>query len=89
MCVKADADAKALSIDTDRMLKAMLEVEKQVHGLDDIRKCAHSIRSSADRIEDRARLVSENILRSTKILNEETAAICQLVKSDAAEPSVS
>jgi hypothetical protein len=64
------------------MLKAMLEVEKQVQGADEIRKCAQSIRSSADRIEERARIVSENIVRSTKILNEETEAICALVRTE-------
>jgi hypothetical protein len=64
------------------MLKAMLEVEKQVQGVDEIRKCAQSIRSSADRIEERARIVSENIVRSTKILNEETEAICALVRTE-------
>ena len=80
LCARADADRKQIQIDLERMHKAMLEVEKQVQGMDEIRKCAQSIRSSADRIEERARIVSENIVRSTKILNEETEAICACVK---------
>lgn len=82
LCAGAAAHKKQLQIDTERMLKAMLEVEKQVQGVDEIRKCAQSIRSSADRIEERARIVSENIVRSTKILNEETEAICVLVRTE-------
>ena len=53
----------------------MLEVEKQIQGLDDIRKNAQSIRSCANKIEDRARLVSDNIVRATRVLNEETDAV--------------
>ena len=78
LCTRAHADRKALDIDLDRMQKAMLEVEKQVQGMDEIRKCAQTIRNSAERIEERARLVSENIVRATRTLNEETEAICTL-----------
>jgi hypothetical protein len=76
LCARADADKRKLDIDVERVQKAMLDVERQVQGMDEIRKCAQSIRSSADKIEERARIVSENIVRSTKILNEETEAIC-------------
>ncbi len=75
LCAKAGADRKALDIDLERMQKAMLEVERQVQGIDEIRKHAQSIRSCADKIEDRARIVSSNIVRSTTILQEETEAI--------------
>jgi hypothetical protein len=57
------------------MQKAMREVERQVRGMDDIRKHAQTIRSCADKIEDRARIVSSNIERATAILEEETEAI--------------
>jgi hypothetical protein len=82
LCARADADTKQLDIDLERMQKAMLDVEKQVQGMDEIRRCAQSIRSSADKIEERARIVAENIVRSTRILNEETEAICALVASE-------
>ena len=80
LCVRVDAERRQMQIDLERMQKAMLEVEKQVQGMDEIRKCAQTIRSSADRIDERARIVTENIVRSTKILNEETEAICASVK---------
>jgi hypothetical protein len=43
--------------------------------MEEIRKHAQSIRSCADKIEDRARIVSSNIERATAILEEETEAI--------------
>lgn len=75
MCVSAGAEREEIDIDLERMQRAMLDVEKQVQGLEDIRKNAQSIRSCADKIEDRARLVSENIERATRILNEEAEGI--------------
>ena len=75
LCAKAGADRKALEIDLERMQKAMREVERQVQGMDDIRKHAQTIRSCADKIDDRARIVSSNIERATTILEEETEAI--------------
>jgi hypothetical protein len=79
LCTKADAERRQVQIDTERMQKAMLEVEKQVQGLDEIRRCAQSIRSSADRIEDRARIVGDNLARAARILEEETHAVCALI----------
>lgn len=87
LAARTHADKKALEIDLERMQRAMLDVEKQVQGMEEIRKNAQSIRSCADKIEDRARLVSENIVRSTRILNEETEAICALVKDGSASGS--
>ena len=75
LCAKAGADRKGLEMDIERMQKAMREVERQVQGMDDIRRHAQTIRSCADKIEDRARIVSSNIERATAILEEETEAI--------------
>ena len=57
------------------MQKAMRDVERQIQGMDEIRRHAQSIRSCADKIEDRARIVGSNIERATAILEEETEAI--------------
>ena len=75
LCAKASADRKGLNIDLERMQRAMLDVEKQINGIDEIRRHAQSIRSCADKIDDRARIVSDNILRATRVLNEEAEAI--------------
>ena len=79
LCTRAGAERKQLAIDVERMHKAMLDIEKQIQGMDEIRKNAQSIRSCADKIEDRARIVSDNIARATRVLDEETEAIGALV----------
>lgn len=78
LCARAGAEREEIDIDLERMQRAMLDVEKQVQGLDDIRKNAQSIRSCANKIEDRARLVSDNIERAVRTLNEEAKAIRSL-----------
>ena len=79
LCTRAGAERKQLAIDVERMQKAMLDIEKQIQGMDEIRKNAQSIRSCADKIEDRARIVSDNIARAARVLDEETDAIGALV----------
>jgi hypothetical protein len=82
LCARAGAERKAIEIDLDRMQRAMLDVEKQVQGLDEIRKNAQSIRNCADKIEDRARIVSDNIERATRTLNEEAEAVRAMVTAE-------
>jgi hypothetical protein len=79
LCARAGAAREQVAIDFERMQRAMLDVEKQVQGLDDIRKNAQSIRSCAEKIEDRARIICDNIDRATRTLNEETDAIRSVV----------
>jgi hypothetical protein len=87
LCARSDAVEAPIDVDVERLHRAMLDVEKQIQGMDEIRKCAQSIRSSADRIEDRARLVSENIVRATKVLNEETRAIAEFASIACGRPA--
>jgi hypothetical protein len=79
LCTRTGAERKAIDVDFERMQRAMLDVEKQVQGLEDIRKNAQSIRNCADKIEDRARIVSDNIERATRVLNEEAEAVRAVV----------
>jgi hypothetical protein len=82
LCARAGVERKTIDIDFDRMQRAMLDVEKQVQGLDDIRKNAQSIRNCADKIEDRARIVRDNIERATRVLNEEAEAVRAVVTAE-------
>jgi hypothetical protein len=80
LCARAEADRKAIDVDFDRLKGAMLEIEKQLQGLDEIRKNAQSIRNCAGKIEDRARIISDNVERATRTLNEESQAIYDMVQ---------
>ena len=88
LCARSEALEARIEIDLERLQRAMLDVEKQIQGMDEIRKCAQSIRSSAERIEDRARLVSDNIVRATKVMNEETRAVAEFAAPRGKEPRV-
>jgi hypothetical protein len=82
LCTQGGAETKAIDIDFERMQRAMLDVEKQVQGLDEIRKNAQSIRNCADKIEVRASLVNDNIVRATRVLNEEAEAVRAIVAAE-------
>jgi hypothetical protein len=82
LCTHGGAGREEIDIDFERMQRAMLEVEKQVQGLDEIRKNAQSIRNCADKIEDRARIVNDNIVRATRVLNEEAEAVRAIVAAE-------
>jgi hypothetical protein len=82
LCTQGGAETKEIDIDFERMQRAMLDVEKQVQGLDEIRKNAQSIRNCADKIEDRARIVNDNIVRATRVLNEEAEAVRAIVAAE-------
>lgn len=74
LCARAEAGRRE-DVDVERLQKAMLDIEKQIQGIDEIRKNAQSIRKCADTIEDRVRIVTDNLGRSTRVLDEEIAAL--------------
>jgi hypothetical protein len=75
LSVRVNADEVALEVDFERMQKAMLDLVKQSQGLEDIQKGAQSIRRTAEGIEDRARIIAENLQRSSRNLTEEVEAV--------------
>jgi hypothetical protein len=50
------------------MEKAILEIEKQTRGLDEITKFAGTIRSSSEKILDRARIMREALGKQINVL---------------------
>jgi gas vesicle protein len=75
LCVREAAQESKLDFDFDRMQKAIHEVERHAQGLDEIKKTAQSIRSGADKIEERARIIADGLGRSARQLNEEVEAV--------------
>jgi hypothetical protein len=75
LCVRQTAEESNLDFDFDRMQKAIHEVDRHAQGLDEIKKSAQSIRSSADKIEERARIIGDGLGRSARQLNEEVEAV--------------
>ena len=82
LCARAAVERKGIDVDFERMQRAILDVEKQAQGLEEIRKNAQSIRNCADKIEDRARIVSDNIERATRALNDEAETVRAVVAAE-------
>jgi hypothetical protein len=53
----------------------MLDIEQQAKGLDEIRTSSQTIQSAAKRIDDRARIIGEKLIKSAGVLAEEVNAI--------------
>lgn len=75
LCVRGQTGQATIDVDVERMQKAILDVEKQSQGLDEIRRSAQTIRSSADRIDERARIVGDCLAKSVSALEREMGAL--------------
>lgn len=75
LCVREEAEKQGLTIDLERLQKTILEVERQASGLDEIRTGVGTIRAAAQRIDDRARIMGDQLALATGALNEETGHI--------------
>ncbi len=82
LCVRGEVEQEQIDVDFERIQKAILDVEKQAQGLEDIRKSAQTIRSSADRIDDRARIVGDCLAKSVIALEQEMGAVREYFSSD-------
>lgn len=85
LCVRQAAEESKLDFDFDRMQKAIHEVDRHAQGLDEIKKSAQSIRSSADKIEERARIIGDGLGRSARQLNEEIEAVKEAISEAGTE----
>ena len=61
--------ARQSDVDFPALEGAIREVEKQLEGLDEIRKSADTIESGADRIKRRVRILDENLRRAVDTLD--------------------
>jgi hypothetical protein len=82
LCVRAETKQAQIDVDFERVTKAILEVEKQSQGLDEIRRSAQTIRSSADKIDERARIVGDCLARSAAALEREMGAVQEYFRSE-------
>ncbi len=57
-------------IDFDAFDRSIRSVEKQLEGLDEIQKSAQTVESGAEKIKERARIMSANLLRAVATLDE-------------------
>lgn len=70
LCARQAAEKADLSIDLTELDKALLDVEKQVDKLDEIRPWAETIKSNSDKILERLRISRDKLSRQAALLKE-------------------
>jgi hypothetical protein len=79
LCARDAARRNAEAADFDTIERAILEVEKQARGLDDITRFAETIRGGSDKILDRARIMRDALARQIGVLTEKVADLKSLL----------
>ena len=70
LCVQDQSQSNAVGTEIEEIQKAVLEIERQANGLEEIKKSAETIDKQVTRILDRARIVRNGLDRQVGILNE-------------------
>ena len=70
LSVRARAHSNAVGADFDSIERAILEIQKQVEGLDEIDTSANTVRNGAERILNRARIMRQGLERQIAVLDE-------------------
>ncbi len=70
LCVQDQSQSNAVGTEIEEIQKAVLEIERQANGLEEIKKSAETIDKQVSRILDRARIVRNGLDRQVGILNE-------------------
>ena len=68
LCTRARQGAHS-EIDFDAFERSIRSVEKQLEGLEEIQKSAQTVENGAERIQERARIMSANLLRAVEALD--------------------
>ncbi len=77
LCAQSRSLTEELGADIDAIREAVLDIEKQRDGLEEITKSANAIDNHITKILNRARIMGNNLDRQIGILNEKVEAIRQ------------
>jgi len=70
LSTRAVLDKEGQAVDFDEIDRAILDIEKQVNGLADISKWGGTIKSNAEKIIDKARIISDKLTSKVKVLDD-------------------
>ena len=79
LCERPKSHSEDVDADFEALEKAILEIGRQADGLDEITKFSETIRSSNDKIVDRARLMKEGLSKQISILNEKSDGLKEVI----------
>ncbi len=86
ICLQKAAKRQTETADFEAIDKALLEINKQIEALDEIRVCAVAIDKNSEKIQDRLRISGDKLRKQIGLLTERLTELRQL-KDDTAEQS--
>jgi hypothetical protein len=75
LSVRAARRSGVEAVSMQKIDQAVLAITKQIEGFDEIRTSAGTVTSAAQKIDNRARIMAEQITRQTEALTEQMAAL--------------
>ncbi len=82
LCLRSHEAAQRQHVDFDPIDRAILDIEKRVQNLDQVRKSAETIKSSSETILDRVRIDREALEKQVGVLRDAMCCIKQVVGAD-------
>ena len=79
LCARPKSISEEVDADFEALEKAILEIARQADGLDEITKSSETIRSSNEKISNRARIMREGLSKQITILNEKADGLKELI----------
>ncbi len=83
LSLRSKSHSKETGADFEAIEKAIIEIERQAGGLDEIKTSAETIRNSSDKILNRARIMREGLDKQIGILNNKVDNLREAVGSAA------
>jgi hypothetical protein len=82
LCTRAATQRAAQDVDFDAIERAIRDIEKQSNGLEDITTYTNTIKSSSEKVLNRARIMREGLMRQITTLDEKIADLKALVEGN-------
>ncbi len=84
LCAREQARRHSETADFEAIERSILEIEKQIRGLDEISRSAETIKSGSQKILDRARLMREALTSEIGALGNKVDALKLLLAGEGA-----
>jgi hypothetical protein len=84
LCLRSHEAAQKQHMDFDPIDRAILDIEKRVQNLDQVRKSAETIKSSSETILDRVRIDREALEKQVGVLREAMCCVKQVLGDESA-----
>jgi hypothetical protein len=87
LCLRRNEAAQRQQIDFEPIDRAVLDIEKRVQNLDQVRKSAETIRSSSETILERVRIDREALEKQVAVLRDAMINVKHVLGADDGTPS--